>query len=52
MKYFYRFLHWATSWECDFARNTGCNSDHVAYLARKRDEWALLAWQADYPVDV
>lgn len=51
MKYFYRFLHWATAWDVDFARATGRNPEHVAYLARKRDEWELLAWKVDYHIN-
>ena len=52
MKYFYRILYWLTDWDCDFARNTGRNPTHVAYLARQRYEWARLAWLADYPVEI
>jgi|694.fasta_scaffold03608_49 hypothetical protein len=50
MKYFYRIMHWLTAWDCDFARNTGRSTEHVAYLAERRDEWALLAWKQDYPM--
>jgi len=51
VKYFYRILHWLTSWDCDFAWNTGRNPDHVAYLSQRRDEWALLAWKSDYQIE-
>ena len=47
MKHFYRIMYWLTDWDCDFARSTRRNPDHVAYLARQRDEWSRLAWLAD-----